>query len=342
MTNPDPDVPPRDQPVPDLSDARRPGLRALVEGAAKVLAEAGVASPHVDARALAAAALGVDRLDLVLPPELPDEFAATYAGLVERRRLREPLQHITGTAAFRYLTLHVEPGVFVPRPETEQVAQVAIDEAVRVLAAGTGPVVVDLCCGAGGIALAVASEVPGARVLAVDASPEAVALTRRNRASVGVPDTEAVDGAASGAALASIGEPAAGLAVLLGDVRDATLLAGLEGRVDVVVSNPPYIPPDAVPVDPEVRDHDPDLALYGGGADGLDVPRAVLAAAARLLVPGGLLVMEHAEVQDAAAREAAAELGSFVEIATVPDLTGRPRSLVARRSSSPARDRHGS
>lgn len=293
----------------DRAGTGTPGLRALVEGATRILAEAGVGSPRHDATALAAHVLGRDRLDLVLPPPVPEGFAAAYAELVERRRRREPLQHLTGTAAFRYLTLHVEPGVFVPRPETETVAQLAVDEAARVALTGRAPVVVDLCCGAGGIALSVATEVPGAVVTAVDASAAAVALTRRNAAAVG----------------------AGGTRVLLGDVRDPALLAGLDGTVDVVVSNPPYIPPDAVPVDPEVRDHDPDLALYGGGADGLDVPRAVIAAAVRLLAPGGLLVMEHAEVQDAAARADALATGVLGDVRTAPDLTGRPRTLVARR-----------
>lgn len=284
------------------------GVRELVEGAARVLAEAGVGSPRVDAVELAAFALGLDRLELVMAPPAPEGFATTYAALVERRRLREPLQHITGTTTFRYLTMAVEPGVFVPRPETEVVAQAAIDEATTVEA----PVVVDLCCGAGGIGLAVATEVRGARVTSVDASPAAVALTSRNAATAG-----------------------ADVVVLEGDVRGRALLAELDGRVDVVVSNPPYIPPDAVPVDPEVRDHDPDLALYGGGSDGLDVPRAVIAAAVRLLRPGGLLVMEHAEVQDAQARAAAELTGAFTQVESRPDLTGRPRMLVARRNEAP-------
>lgn len=291
-----------------------PGLRALVEGATRLLAEAGVGSPRHDATALAAHVLGLPRLDLVLPPPVPAGFAADFAAVVERRRRREPLQHIVGSTTFRYLTLHVEPGVFVPRPETEVVAQVAVDEAARLIDLGREPVVVDLCCGAGGIALSVTTEVPGARVTAVDAAPAAVALTRRNAAATMVPG--AVDPV-----------------VLAADVRAEDLLADLTGRVDVLVSNPPYIPPDAVPVDPEVRDHDPDLALYGGGADGLQVPRAVIAAAARLLVPGGLLVMEHAEVQGPAVRRAAAATGAFVDVDTRPDLTGRPRMVVARRAT---------
>lgn len=292
-----------------------PSMRALVEGAARVLEQAGVGSPRHDATALAAYALGLPRLDLVLAPPVPDGFTEEFAGLVDRRRRREPLQHIVGSTVFRYLTLRVEPGVFVPRPETETVVQVAVDEAARLVTGGATPLVVDLCCGAGGIALSVATEVPGARVVAVDASPEAVGLTRHNAGAV-----------------APVGEAAP--RVLLGDVRDPALLADLDGTVDVLVSNPPYIPPDAVPVDPEVRDHDPDLALYGGGADGLEVPRAVIAAAARLLVPGGLLVMEHAEVQDAAARAAAEATGAFEAVRTHPDLTGRPRMLVARRTGA--------
>lgn len=283
-----------------------PDMRALVEGATRLLAEAGVPSPRHDATALAAHVLGQERLELALAPPVPDGFAEQFAGLVERRRLREPLQHLVGTTGFRYLTLLVEAGVFVPRPETEVVAQVAIDEAARL----TDPLVVDLCCGAGGIAVAVATEVRGARVVAVDLSPEAVDLTRRNAEHNG-----------------------ATLRVEHGDVADPTLLSALDGTVDVLVANPPYIPPDAEPVDPEVRDHDPDLALYGGGLDGLEVPRAVLRAAARLLVPGGLLVMEHAEVQDAAARADALATGAFVDVESRPDLTGRPRMLVARRAA---------
>jgi release factor glutamine methyltransferase len=288
-------------------------MRALVDAAARVLADAGVGSPRHDATALAAYALGLPRLDLVLAPPVPDGFTEEFAGLVDRRRRREPLQHIVGSTVFRYLTLRVEPGVFVPRPETETVAQVAVDEAARLATLGESPLVVDLCCGAGGIALSVDTEVPGSRVVAVDASPEAVALTRHNSGAAG----------------------SLSLRVEQGDVRDPALLADLDGTVDVLVSNPPYIPPDAVPVDPEVRDHDPDLALYGGGVDGLEVPRAVLAAAARLLVPGGLLVMEHAEVQDAAARAAAEATGAFDAIESRPDLTGRPRMLVARRRPAP-------
>ncbi|MCL2467570.1 MAG: peptide chain release factor N(5)-glutamine methyltransferase [Micrococcales bacterium] len=283
-----------------------PTLGQLVDGATALLARAGVASARVDAVALAAHVLDVPQLVLAMAPDqVPDGFAARYAALVDRRCRREPLQHIVGRTGFRYLDLVVEPGVFVPRPETETVAGHAIAEAAQV-AKTRPPLVVDLCCGTGAIALAVATEVPSAQVVAVDLDPHAVDLARRNAAAVGAP----VD-------------------IRHGDVNDPDLLADLAATVDVVVANPPYIPPDQVPVDPEVRDHDPDAALYGGGPDGLDIPRAVLAAALRLLVPGGLIVMEHAEVQADAVRAAAEDVG-LVDIRTEPDLTGRPRSLVAR------------
>ncbi|MDT0166956.1 peptide chain release factor N(5)-glutamine methyltransferase [Actinotalea sp. AC32] len=289
-----------------------PSFRRLVAAAGTVLAEAGVPSPEHDARALAAHALGVARYEPALAPEPGDAVRAAFAALVERRRRREPLQHIVGSAPFRHLVLHVEPGVFVPRPETETVAQVAVDEALAVSTSGEVPLVVDLCCGAGGIAASVATEVPGSRVVAVDLDDAAVSLTRRN-----------VEGR--------------GVTVHRGDATAAGLLTELDGTVHVVVSNPPYIPPDAVPTEPEVRDHDPDRALYGGGPDGLEVPAGVVRSASRLLRPGGLLVMEHAEVQAEAVRRLVEATGAFVEVATRQDLTGRDRMVVARRASADVR-----
>ncbi|WP_225753719.1 peptide chain release factor N(5)-glutamine methyltransferase [Actinotalea sp. Marseille-Q4924] len=303
MTAPDPVPSPS---VPGADGA--PSLRRVVAAAGDLLADAGVPSAHHDAAALAAFVLGVPRFEPALAGLEPAGFRARYAEVVERRRRREPLQHIVGEAGFRHVVLAVEPGVFVPRPETESVAQRAVDEAAAVAASGRPPLVVDLCCGAGGIAVSVAFEVPAARVVAVDLSAQAVALTGRNADRAGVRPERLV-------------------------VADATaddVLADLEGAVDVVVANPPYIPPDAVPLDAEVRDHDPDLALYGGGADGLLVPRGVVRTAARLLRTGGLLVMEHAEVQASAARAMAD--GAFEDITTGTDLTGRDRMLLARRS----------
>lgn len=309
-----------------MPDELRPS--ALLRGAADRLASAGVPSPRVDAELLLAHVLGtsrgeVRRLALLDAPLPADGLPAAFAALVARREAREPLQHLTGVAAFRHLELAVGPGAFVPRPETEEVAQVAIDEALRVVAERGTAVVVDLCTGTGAIALAVATEVAGARVHAVELDESAHAWARRN--------VEALPGDDGGPVVR----------LVRGDAR--TALRELDGTVDVVVSNPPYVPPDAVPRDPEVAEHDPAVALYGLGPDGLEVPRGVTAAAARLLRPGGLYVMEHAEVQDAAARAmvddtpdpdaAGRHLRAFGAAATRTDLTGRPRMVVARRAA---------
>ncbi|QDB80063.1 peptide chain release factor N(5)-glutamine methyltransferase [Georgenia wutianyii] len=274
--------------------------REAVRGATTLLAEAGVPSPDVDARLLAEHVLG----GLLVTAGAPSrEELTSYAGLVERRARREPLQHLTGEMFFRHLRLTAAPGAFVVRPETELVAEEAITAARRT----PSPRVVDLCTGSGAIALAVATEVPGSQVWGVELSEAALAVARRNAADL-----------------------APQVTLVAGDA--ATALPELDGTVDVVVSNPPYVPPDAVPRDPEVRDHDPDLALYGGGPDGLEVPRAVLRSAARLLRPGGTVVMEHAEVQAAAARAAAEATGAFVDVRTLRDLSGRDRMVLARRS----------
>lgn len=285
-----------------------PHLRSLVAEASQRLADAGVLSPNHDARELAAFVMGVDRIP-VTEAEVSHDQARRFAALVARREAREPLQHIVGSTVFRYVTLRVRAGVFVPRPETEAVAQVAIDEAKAIAAGGRGPLVVDLCCGAGAIALSTATEVPAAVVHAIDASREAV-------------DLATINADAAHAANVTVG---------YGDVTDPGVLADLDGSVDVLVSNPPYIPSGAIPIDPEVRDYDPPSALFGGGEDGLEVPRAVVAAAVRLLRPGGLFIMEHADVQGAATREIALLTGAFESIETRADLTGRERMLVARR-----------
>ncbi|HEU5007417.1 MAG TPA: peptide chain release factor N(5)-glutamine methyltransferase [Jatrophihabitantaceae bacterium] len=277
-----------------------------MERAVAELDAAGVASPRPDAMALAASALGVERLTLAVPPPARDGFTARYRALVARRAAREPLQHILGFAWFRHVRLQVRAGVFVPRPETEVVAGAAIDE-VRAIT-GRTPLVVDLCTGTGAIAASVADEAPAASVIAVDVDHAAVDLARTN--------------------LAAFGDRAR---VELADVTAPALLAALAGTVDVLVSNPPYIPPDAVPVDPEVHEHDPTRALYGGGADGLDVPRAVVAAARRLLRAGGLLVMEHGDEQGPPVRELVQSAGGFDRPQTCQDLTGRDRYVVARR-----------
>ena len=283
-------------------------LGRALRTAERRLAAAGVPSPRADAELLAAHLLGVTRGELGVAVVLGRQAPAGLADLVERRAARVPLQHLGGTAPFRGLELAVGPGVFVPRPETEAVAQVAVDAAADVAARAGTALVVDLCTGSGAIALAVATEVPAARVHAVE-----------------------LDAAAHGWAARNL----AGSAVVLhrGDAR--TALRELDGTVDVVVSNPPYVPPGAVPVDPEVAEHDPAVALYGLGPDGLEVPRGVVRAAARLLRAGGLLVVEHAEVQAAAARAMVDATGAFDAAVTREDLTGRPRMVVARRSAAP-------
>jgi len=273
--------------------------------AATALGEAGVADPAVDAELLAGHVLGTGRgavqAATIRGDVLDDAQAATLDALVARRATREPLQHLTGTAPFRHLELAVGPGVFVPRPETEVVAQFAIDALLA--AASPEPVGVDLCTGSGAIALAMATEVPHARIHAVELSSEAYAWAQRNTAGQ------------------------QNLTLVQGDLRDT--LEELDGRVDVVISNPPYVPDDAIPRDPEVRLFDPALALYGG-PDGLDVVRAISRRAGALLRPGGTLVLEHAEVQGPAIRELLAADG-WRATATHQDLTRRDRATTAIR-----------
>ncbi|MFD7308937.1 peptide chain release factor N(5)-glutamine methyltransferase [Promicromonospora sp. NPDC059942] len=314
----------------------------LLKWAHEELAEAGVGSPQADAEALLAYALGVDRPELlrltVLGREVPDDAAAAFARLVARRAAREPLQHLTGVAPFRHLELAVGPGVFVPRPETEEVAQVAIDEAAKVVGERGGAVVVDLCTGSGAIALAVATEVPGARVHAVELDKDAHAWAARNVDSLSAVAAGLDPATAAGPQADPESAPERIVRLVKGDAR--TALYGVDGTADVVVSNPPYVPSDAVPVDPEVAEHDPAVALYGLGPDGLEVPRGITDAAARLLRAGGLYVMEHAEVQAEAARAMVAAARDaegrpvFGEPETRKDLTGRPRMVVARRLDS--------
>jgi release factor glutamine methyltransferase len=280
------------------------------------LAEAGVPSPRADAELLAAHLLGVSRPEVARRALLggsatPDGFD----DLVAERARRVPLQHLTGRAPFRDLELAVGPGVFVPRPETEDVAGAAIAAARSVVEGSGSALVVDLCAGSAAIALAVATEVPEATVVAVEVSEEARAWAAANIEALapGRVDLRAAD---------------------VTDAADWPVLADLSGQVDVVVGNPPYIPPGQEPVDPEVRDHDPRVALYGGGPDGLVVPRAVIALAARLLQPGGWFVMEHADVQGGEVLAAMAEHGGWDDVADHDDLAGRPRYLVARRTDA--------
>ncbi|SDS65746.1 release factor glutamine methyltransferase [Agromyces flavus] len=273
----------------------------------RTLAAAGVPDPDVDADLLIGHVLGLSRggvhARLVIGSEATAAELGDLAPLVERRARREPLQHLTGRAAFRSLDLAVGPGVFVPRPETELLAQLAID-ALRA-AAEPEPIALDLGAGSGAIGLAMATEVPHARVWAVENSPEAFPWTRRNVEEVG----------------------ASNLELVFGDLGEA--LPELDGRAAVVASNPPYIPAGAIPRDPEVRLHDPERALFGG-EDGLDVVRVLSRRALALLHPGGTLMIEHGETQSA-------EIGALLSgdgwhaIAHHRDFTGRDRVTTARR-----------
>jgi release factor glutamine methyltransferase len=281
------------------------GLRELIAGAADRLAAAGVPSPRHDAEALAAHLLGVTRGDLLLQPDPADTFAAEYDAAVRRRAGREPLQHITGVAHFRHITLRVGPGVFIPRPETELVAGVAIDAARTVAQTGRTPVVADLFAGSGAIALSVADEVPSAEVHAVEADDRAATWSRRN---------------------------AVGTNVSVHHVDVDGCLSDLGGRVDVVVANPPYVPTGATIRDPEVAAHDPAAALWSG-ADGLDATRVLERTAARLLRPGGLVIAEHADVQGEAAPAVFDATGRWADVTDHRDLNDRPRYLTATPSS---------
>lgn len=284
-----------------------PALAAAIAHAAARLSAAGIADPAVDAELLAAFVLGLGRGGVQASAIRGDRIATADAErleeLVTRRATREPLQHITGTAPFRHLELRVGPGVFVPRPETELVAQLAID-ALRA-AASESPIAVDLGTGSGAIALAMATEVPHARVFAAENSVEAFLWTKENFAMVG----------ADNARLAFI------------DLAHA--FPDLDGTVSVVASNPPYVPDAAIPRDPEVRFFDPPAALYGG-EDGLDVVRVLSGVGLRLAHPGGMIVIEHGEWQGEAIRELLAADG-WRAAATHPDLTMRDRATTALR-----------
>ncbi|MGV8969490.1 MAG: peptide chain release factor N(5)-glutamine methyltransferase [Microbacteriaceae bacterium] len=282
-------------------------IATVLENAIDVLENAGVPNARVDAELLvghvARLRRGQVQAQAITGASLDAASVQKITELVDRRAAREPLQHITGLAPFRSIELVVGPGVFVPRPETEFVAQFAID-ALRAVASPC-PVGVDLGTGSGAIALAMATEVAHSRVFAIEISDEAFAWTVRNFAELAGDNATLVQG----------------------DL--ATAFPELNGTVDVVISNPPYIPADAIPRDPEVRLFDPALALYGG-VDGLDLVRAVSLTARRLLRPGGSLVIEHGELQ-ADEIQALLRADGWSAIASHRDLVGRDRATTALR-----------
>ena len=285
----------------NVHDPRGEELAQVLTRATAALAQ--VPSPRVDAELLAAHLLydgSRSRLQhaALMGERLTPNQVAEYEALIARRASREPLQHITGSAPFYRLELAVGPGVFVPRPETE----LLVEEALKVLTARTDSTtgqlrIVDLCTGSGAIAAAVKSELPNAQVFAVELSEEAIPYARKNLESLGVH-------------------------LVQGDAL--TALTELAGRFDAVLSNPPYIPPANVPADPEAALHDPEMALYGGGEDGMQMPTAIAARAYELLAPGGFFMMEHDDTQEEAVAELLARVG-FERCYPVRDLNGRPR-----------------
>lgn len=278
-------------------------LRDALREATARLATAGVPSPGVDAATLAAYLLGVSVGEMHRRALIGAPAPVGLDELVERRAARVPLQHITGVAHFRRLSLRVGPGVFVPRPETEVLVEHALAALASVVTIGRTPVVVDLCTGSAAIALAVADECPSASVVAVELSVEALTFARANVLGSGVD-------------------------LRRGDAANAC--PDLIGAVDVVATNPPYVPDDGVPIDPEVRDHEPAMALYGGG-DGLELPLRIARRAAHLLRPGGTLLVEHGERQGADIAARLAAQGAWIDVEDQLDLTGRPRVMRAVR-----------
>ena len=273
-------------------------LREAILAATATLARAGIDSARTDAELLAAHLVGTDRGRLALLDAPGPEFFDRFDQAIATRAQRTPLQHITGTAPFGPVQLHVGPGVFTPRPETEVMLEWALAQPLP-----GDAVILDLCTGSGALAIALASQRHGARVIAVDDDATALGYARRN---------------------------AAGTTVRLvhGDVTDAGLLAELIGSVDLVVANPPYIPIGTA-LEPEVARHDPAHALFAG-ADGMSVIEPLVGRAADWLKPGGLLAVEHDDTTSEATARIMIRAGVFGDITAHRDLTGRPRFVTAR------------
>jgi release factor glutamine methyltransferase len=279
-------------------------LRRAIIAATGTLAEAGVRSPRVDAEELAAHAAGTTRSRLSLLDAPGEGFFDRYAELVAARARRVPLQHLIGTAAFGPVHVQVGPGVFVPRPETEVLLEWAATQAAQFLPAR--PLIVDLCTGSGALAVALAQYAPAAHVIAVDNSADALAYARRNVAGTGVE-------------------------LRFGDVRDPELFGDLDDRVDLLVANPPYVPDDAE-LEPEVVEHDPHHALFGG-PDGTAVIAAITRLAIRWLRPAGMLAIEHDDTASAAVQDLLVRAGCFEAVTSHTDLAHRPRFVTARRTA---------
>lgn len=277
-------------------------LRLAIAEAERMLADAGVGSPRVDAEILAAQVVGVERGRLMLHPLVDPPVVEELRRLVARRAAREPLQHILGTAVLGPVTVAIGPGVFTPRPETE----LLLEWGLRAIDGLAEPVVVDLCTGSAALALALAACRPDAAVHAVEAEPSALSWARRNiDAHGGTVELHAAD------------------------VRWNDLLVELEGRVDLVVCNPPYVP-DGTPLPPEVTEWDPPGAVFGG-PDGLEIIRAVVSTSAGLLRIGGHLAVEHDDTHGETVPALLRRRRVLTDVQEHHDLAGRPRFATARR-----------
>ncbi len=271
-----------------------------------VLRDAARRVPDAEARLLLAHTLGVPASRLLTVGDLTPDAVDDFEQLLIRRESGIPVQYLTGRAPFRHVDVAVGPGVFIPRPETEVMTGWALD---RLAEAGESPLVVELCAGSGAISLAIADEFPGARQYAVELSEDAVGYAARNLTGTGVELIQA-------------------------DMADA--LPELDGTVDLVIANPPYVPLEAYDGIPaEVREHEPTLALFSG-QDGLDAIRVLARVAARLLRPGGWVCAEHAEVQGASAPRVFVDHGGYDHVRDHRDLTDRPRFVTARRLATVA------
>ncbi len=273
----------------------------VVERAAEYLERHGVESPVPTAEGLLSHVLGTDRTGMYAREGLTSREAKLFGRALCRRCVGEPLQHVTGEQGFRRLTVRVRPGVFVPRPETEVLVQVALDG----LTETKTPTVVDVATGSGAVALAIKDERPDATVYAVDLSPEAVALTRENAQALDLEVT-----------------------VLEGDLL-SPLPGDLRGGLDAVVCNPPYVALEARDSLPPDVLAEPELAVFGG----IDIYERLFHQAFASLRPGGLVAAEIEE-STAASVSAAAEQEGFAELSVRRDLTGRDRVVSGRRPLS--------
>ncbi|HXB90561.1 peptide chain release factor N(5)-glutamine methyltransferase [Mycobacterium sp.] len=284
-------------------------LRCAIDSATTLLADAGINTARYDAEELAAHLAGTERGRLALLDSPDDTFFDRYHAAITARSRRVPLQHITGTAAFGPLTLVVGPGVFIPRPETEVMLEWATAQCLP--GAPARPLIVDVCTGSGALALALAQRWPEARVLGIDNSDAALEYARRN----------------------SLGTK---VELVRADATDPGLLTQIDGQVDLVVTNPPYVP-DTVELEPEVAEHDPPHAVFAG-PDGMRVIAAVVRLAGRWLRPGGFFAVEHDDTTSLLTSELVSSTGLFDDIAARTDLTGRSRFVTARRRDDSADD----